>query len=72
MKTYQVVLTKSYVITVYANTYEQARRVCEFYTSDIQDISSEEDRKLENFIIEDIECSINETFDCWEIKDQKR
>lgn len=72
MKSYQVVLTKSYLVIINADTEEQARRASEFYTSDIQDISSEEDRKLENFIIEEIESSVNEAIDCWEIKDQKR
>jgi len=68
MKTYQIVLTKSYLITVKANTEEQARRTCEFYTSDIQDISTIEDKGKENFYIENIECSMNETFNCQEIR----
>lgn len=68
MKTYQVVLTKSYLVSVSAKTKEQARRVCEFYTNDIQDISAIEDRKKEKFLIKDIECTVNETFDCQEIK----
>ena len=68
MKTFQVVLTKSYLITVSAQTKKQARRVCEFYTNDIQDISTKEDSEKENFQIEDIECTVNETFDCMEIE----
>ncbi len=68
MKTYQVVLTKSYLVTVNAYTKEQARRVCEFYTNDIQDVSAIEDREKETFLIENIECTVNETFDCHEIK----
>lgn len=68
MKTYQVVLTKSYLVTVKADTKERARRVCEFYTNDIQNISTIEDRKKEKFLIENIECTINEDFDCCEIK----
>ncbi|MBI3815651.1 MAG: hypothetical protein HY279_14435 [Nitrospinae bacterium] len=69
MKTYQVVLTKSYLVTVRAKTKEQARRVCEFYTNnDIQDISTIENRKKEKFLIENIECTINDTFDCYEIE----
>jgi hypothetical protein len=68
MKTYRVVLTKSYLVTVSANTKEQARRVCEFYTNDIQDISTIENREKEKFLIENIECTVNETFDCREIK----
>ena len=69
MKTYQVVLAKSYVVTVNAETKEEARRFSEFYTGDIQDISAEEDRKKTNFSIEDIKCTMNESFDCQEIKD---
>lgn len=68
MKTYQVVLTKSYLITVSAKTKEQARRVCEFYTNDIQDISTTENREKEKFLIKNIECKMNETFDCSKIE----
>lgn len=68
MKTYQVVLTKSYLVSVSAKTKEQAQRVCEFYTNDIQDISTIENREKEKFLIKDIECTVNETFDCHEIK----
>jgi hypothetical protein len=68
MKTYQVVLTKSYLVSVSAKTKEQARRVCEFYTNDIQDISTRENREREKFLIKNIECTVNETFDCREIK----
>lgn len=68
MKTYQVVLTKSYLVMVNACTKERARRVCEFYTNDIQDISTIEDREKEKFLIENIECAVNETFECREIK----
>lgn len=68
MKTYQVVLTKSYLVSVSAKTKEQARRVCEFYTNDIQDISTIENREKEKFRIKNIECTVNETFDCHEIK----
>ena len=53
---------------VSAKTKEQARRVCEFYTNDIQDISTIENRGKEKFLIKNIECTVNETFDCREIK----
>ena len=68
MKTYQVVLTKNYLVSVNAKTKEQARRVCEFYTNDIQDISTIENREKEKFLIKNIECTVNETFDCHEVK----
>ena len=68
MKTYQVVLSKSYLVTVSAKTKEQARNVCEFYTNDIQDISTTGNREKEKFLIENIEYGMNEAFDCQEIK----
>jgi len=68
MKTYQVVLTKSYLVSVSARAKEQARRVCEFYTNNIQDISTKENREKEKFLIKNMECTVNETFDCCEIK----
>jgi len=68
MKTYQVVLTKSYLVSVSAKTKEQARRACEFYTNDIQDVSTLENREKGEFLIKNIECTVNETFDCREIK----
>ncbi len=72
MKTYQVVLTKSYLVTVSAETKEQARRACEFYTNDIQNISTIENREKEKFLIENIECTVNETYDCHERKQYER
>ena len=72
MKTYQVVLTKSYLVTVSTQTKEQARKVCEFYTNDVRDISTIENREKEKFMIENIRCAVNETFDCREIKQYEK
>ena len=69
MKTYQVVLTKSYVVTVNAKTKEKAKRFAEFYTGDIQDISTDENRKKLDFSIEEIDTRINESLEAEEIKD---
>ena len=60
MKTYQVVLTKSYTVTVKADTEQQAKHVAEFYTGDIEDISRIQDRKKYKFAIEKIDCKMNE------------
>lgn len=60
MNTYQVSLEKSYAVTVMANSKQQARDVAEFYTGDIADISTLQDRKNENFFIEEIDCVVNE------------
>lgn len=68
MKSYQIVLTKSYLVSVCAETKEQARWVCEYYTNDVQDISFLEDRENEKFNIENIRCTMNETYYCTEIE----
>lgn len=64
MNTYQVELTKSYLITIQAESEEKAREFSELYTGDIIDLSSENDRMKNNFSIDDIECTINESFGC--------
>lgn len=64
MKKYLVTLTKSYRVAVVAENEAQARFVSEFYTNDIADISTEEDRQQQGFLIEQIECGINEAVNC--------
>lgn len=61
MKTYQVTLTKSYAVVVKADNAQKAKHFAEFYTNDIKDISTTGDRKRFNFLIEEIECGINES-----------
>ena len=68
MKTYRVVLTKSYVVAVNAETKEKAKRFAEFYTGDIRDISTDEDRGKFNFSIEDIDCGMNESLEAEAIR----
>ena len=68
MKTYQVVLTKSYAVTIRAETKEKAKRFAEFYTGNIQDISTGKDRKKSNFSIKEIDSRINESLEAEEIK----
>lgn len=67
MKTYQVTLTKAYAVTINANGETQAKRLAEFYTGDIQDISTKQARKEHDFNIEQITCGMNEGFDVKEI-----
>ena len=67
MKTYQVVLTKSYIVTIQAETAEKAKHLAEFYTGDIQDISKNKDRKTLNFSVENIKCGMNESFETIEL-----
>ena len=68
MKTYQVVLTKAYVVTVNAKTKEKAKRCAELYTGDIQDISTDEYRRKFKFSIEEIDSRMNESLEAEEIK----
>ncbi len=63
MKKFKVVLTKSYLVTINAKNEQDARHLAEFYTGDIEDISTIQDRQKDDFLIEEIECTINEAFD---------
>jgi len=69
MKTYKVVLTNSYSVKIKAADEKDAREYSEFFTGDIQDISTIEDRLKFNFEIENIDCNINETFEVQEVYD---
>lgn len=68
MKSFQVSLTKSYLVNINAENEEDAKRLAEFFTGDIQDISDENTRKEYKFKIEEIECTINESADVKEIE----
>ena len=70
MKTFQVSLAKTYTVSIVADDEEQAKRLVEFYTGDIQDISTERDRLAEKFSITEIECQTNDAVDCIEIEDE--
>ena len=67
MKTYQVVLTRLYAVTVKARSKQQARHIAEFYTGDIKDISIAQDRKKHKFSIEEIDCRMNEGLEANEV-----
>lgn len=60
MKRFIVSLTKSYAVEIDAKDQDSAKELAEYYTSDIQDISTEEERKKHNFRIGNIECTYNE------------
>lgn len=70
MKTFQVSLAKTYTVSIVADDEEQAKRLVEFYTGDIQDISTEKERLAENFSIKEIECQTNDAIDCNETNDE--
>ncbi len=62
MKTYEVLLTKSYIVTIKADNKDLAKEFAQLYTSDISDISYLKEKE-EYFEIEDIDCKINEVFE---------
>jgi hypothetical protein len=66
VKTFEVVLTKSYVVRIKAEDEEKAKEYSELFTGDIRDISTGEDREKYLFEIEDIDCRMNECFEARE------
>ena len=66
MKTFEVVLTKSYIVRIKTENEKKAKEYSELFTGDIQDISSIDYRKKFNFEIEDIDCKLNESFEVQE------
>lgn len=61
MKTYKVALTRTYLVSIKADTEDHAKRFSEFYLGDCPDHSNEKDRLENNFSIEDIEMVYNES-----------
>jgi hypothetical protein len=67
MKTYRVVLTKSYLVDIQANNEDEAKFISELFTGNIREISKKEDRLKFHFKVLNIESVINEAFECEEI-----
>ncbi len=59
MKTYKVALTRRYLVSIEAENEEKAKELSEFYLGDCPDRSNEKERKIEKFIITDIEMIYN-------------
>ena len=67
MKTFEVLLTKSYIIKIKAEDEFKARHYAEFFTNDIQNISTLENEKEYKFKIQNIDCKMNEAFEVNEV-----
>ncbi len=67
MRTFEVVLTKSYIVKIQAENESAAKEFSEFYTSDIKNISTIKDEVNNNFKIDNISCKINEAFEANEV-----
>lgn len=59
MKTFNVVLTRTYIVTINSETKERAKSFSEFYLGDCSDLSTQKDRSEKNFVIDDIELVVN-------------
>ncbi|OGB62286.1 MAG: hypothetical protein A2Y94_00035 [Caldithrix sp. RBG_13_44_9] len=59
MKTFKVVLTRTYIISIKAESKERAKSFSEFYLGNCPDLSTQKDRSDKNFAIDDIELVIN-------------
>lgn len=60
-QTFQVEVTKSFLVTIEAKNRQDALELAVFFTSDIQDLSSEKDKKEHDFSIEEIENTFTQT-----------
>ena len=69
MKTYEVVVTKSYIVKIKAENKNSAKEFSTFFTSDITNIANEEDMKTNKFKIENIDCKSNDVFEIIEINE---
>lgn len=67
MKSFQVSLTKSYLVNINAENEGEAKRFAEFFTGDIQNISESSNRNDYKFEIKEIECTMNEAFEAKEV-----
>lgn len=67
MMTFEVSLTKSYIVRIKAENESQAKEFSQIYTNDISDISSSKEKVDNNFEIENIECTVNEVFETREV-----
>ncbi|MGE5445612.1 MAG: hypothetical protein ACM3SR_13635 [Ignavibacteriales bacterium] len=67
MKKYQVLLSRTHIVDIQAENKKEACRNVEWYLGDCKDLSSEDDRKRDNFLIERIEPAINEAFEVAEV-----
>lgn len=60
MKSFRVLLTRSFIVRIDAENEKQACNLAEFYLGDCPDLSSFKDRKNEKFKIHSIEMTYNE------------
>jgi len=67
MKTFEVVLAKSYIVKIQAEDELKAKEFSEFFTNNIQNISTILDEIKHNFKIINIDCKVNEAIEVNEL-----
>jgi hypothetical protein len=70
MKTFEVVLTKSYIVRINAENKTKAKEYSTFFTGDVQNLSSLNDEQYYNFKIENIDCKTNEALGVVELNEE--
>ncbi len=71
MKRYQVFLSRTYIVDIQAENEEEACLNVEYYLGHCEDLSSENERRRDNFLIEKIKPAINEAFEVMEVTDEE-
>lgn len=65
MKTYKVVLSRGYVVSIDAKDRNQAARAAELYVGNCDD-STEKERAEHEFSIKDVEMTVNDALEVME------
>jgi len=60
MKEYKVALTRTYIVTIEAESLEKAKRYSEFFLGDCPDKSLKKERIEKSFEIKDVELVFND------------
>jgi len=71
MKTYKVLLHRDYIVNIDANNEEEAMSLAEFFIAGEKDASTEKEKELHNFSINEIEMVTNDAFEVEEYKDDE-
>lgn len=63
MRNYKVALHRDYIVNIDANTEEEAMQLAEFFIAREKDASTEKERELHSFRINEIEMVTNDAFE---------
>ena len=69
MKTFEVMLTRTYKVTVEAEDEKSAKEIAEYFIGEPEDKSLERERLVYKFNIQEIELMLNEAYEAEEVED---